>query len=112
MPPSGALIGLLYLSQPSESPACRVPGSGLFQGHLVGTREDDWRVDCERCAAKPDVSLGKRAPMPKDREKERSASWDPVCGVGWKLVIMLPKWHVQFEAGDSPNKQMQRHYSF
>lgn len=88
--PSGVLIGLLYLSQPSESPACRVPGSGLFQGHLVGTREDDWLVDWERCATKLEASLGKLAPMLKDGEKERNTSWDPVLGVGWKLVIMLP----------------------
>lgn len=107
---SGVLIGLFYWSQPSESPACRLPGRGLFQGHLVGTGEDDWHVDCERCATKLDVSLGKPVPVLKDREEERNASWHPVLRVGWKLVIMGPKWHVQFEASDSPNKQTQRRY--
>lgn len=94
------------------SPACRLLGRGLFQGHLVGTGEDDWHVDCERCATKLDVSLGKPVPVLKDREEERNTSWDPMLRVGWKLVIMVPKWHVQFEASDSPNKQTQRCYSF
>lgn len=42
---SGVLISLVSLSQPSESSACWGSGSGLFQGHLAGSREDDWHAD-------------------------------------------------------------------
>lgn len=67
---------------------------------MVGSREDDWRVDSERRAARLEVSLRKLAHTLKGREEERAASEEPAFGAGWKLVIMLHKWHGQSEASD------------
>lgn len=67
------------------SPACWVLGSGLFQGHLVGTGEEEWHVDSEKCATdwkSHEESLHicwraetKRDPSLKNQHLEWAGNW-------------------------------------